>query len=47
MNKLYQETIAIDFKINRELLRTKMIIAKTNPELVTPLLFTEKKLLHE
>ena len=43
MNKLYQETILNDCRISKNLLRTKLVRIVNNPELVVPLLFTEKE----
>ena len=40
--KAYEETIKNDCKLNREILRTKLAVAITNPHIVTPLLPLEK-----
>ena len=42
MEKAYEETVRNDCKLNREILRTKLAVAITNPNIVTPLLPLEK-----
>jgi len=42
IDKLYQKTLKKECKTIREILRTKIAMAVTNPELIAPLLFTEK-----
>ena len=36
--RMYEETIANDCKLNKEILRTKLAVAITNPDIVAPLL---------
>ena len=38
MEKFYQETIANDCKLNREIIKTKLAVVMTNPDAITPLL---------
>ena len=42
MEKAYEETVRNDCRLNREILRTKLAVAITNPNIVTPLLPLEK-----
>ena len=38
LEKVYQETIINDCRLNREIVKTKLAIAMTNPDVITPLL---------
>ena len=42
MERAYEETVRNDCRLNKEILRTKLAIAITNPDIVTPLLPLQK-----